>query len=79
MGTGNDWRNAPTTGEVYKMELDGTVLGRFGKVGRGLGDFSNIHQLDCRNPDVVYLAEVTTMRVQKIVLRPQQTRNTAAN
>ena len=23
------------TGEVYKMELDGTVLGRFGKAGHG--------------------------------------------
>ena len=31
--TGNNFDQAPTTGEVYKMELDGTVLGRFGKAG----------------------------------------------
>jgi hypothetical protein len=28
--TGNNFDQAPTTGEVYKMELDGTVIGRFG-------------------------------------------------
>jgi hypothetical protein len=76
-GTGNDWRNAPNQGEIYKMELDGTVLGRFGKAGRAWGELSNIHTLDCRNPDVLYLAEVTTFRVQKVVLKPQQTRTTS--
>ena len=69
--TGNDWRQAPTTGEVYKMELDGTVLGRFGKAGRALKEFSSIHQMDCRNPDEVYVAEITAWRVQKILLHPQ--------
>ena len=71
-GTGNDWRNAENSAEIYKMELDGTVLGRFGKAGRAFGEFSNVHTLDCRNPDVIYLAEVTTFRVQKILLRSQQ-------
>ncbi|HWW82758.1 MAG TPA: peptidyl-alpha-hydroxyglycine alpha-amidating lyase family protein [Vicinamibacterales bacterium] len=66
--TGNDWRQAPTTGEVYKMELDGTVLGRFGKAGRALKEFSSIHQMDCRNPDEIYVAEITAWRVQKILL-----------
>ena len=64
----------PTTGEVYKMELDGTVLGRFGKAGHGFKEFSSIHQMDCRNPDELYVAEITAWRVQKILLRPQQTR-----
>ena len=34
--TGNNFDQAPMTGEVYKMELDGTVLGRFGKAGHGV-------------------------------------------
>jgi DNA-binding beta-propeller fold protein YncE len=68
--TGNDWRQAATTGEVYKMELDGTVLGRFGKAGRALKEFSSIHQMDCRNPDEIYVAEITAWRVQKIILHP---------
>lgn len=72
--TGNNFDQAPTTGEVYKMELDGTVLGRFGKAGHGFGEFSSIHQMDCRNPDEMYVAEITAFRVQKLRLRPQQMR-----
>ena len=71
--TGNDWRQAPTTGEIYKMELNGTVLGRFGKAGKAMKEFSSVHQMDCRNADEVYTAEITAWRVQKIVLHPQPT------
>ena len=67
----SDSRGLPNTGEVYKMELDGTVLGRFGKGGHAAGEFSTIHQMDCRNPDEIYTAEITGWRVQKIVLHPQ--------
>ena len=31
--TGNNFDQAADTGEIYKMELDGTVIGRFGKPG----------------------------------------------
>ena len=74
-GSGSDWRTADVTGEVYKMELDGTVLGRFGKTGKALKEFSAIHQMDCRNPNEVYTAEITAWRVQKIVLHPQMRTN----
>jgi hypothetical protein len=70
-GTGNNFDQAANTGEVYKMELDGTVLGRFGKAGHGPKEFSSIHQMDCRNPDEIYVAEITQWRVQKVTLRPQ--------
>ena len=69
--TGNNFDQAPTTGEVYKMELDGTVLGRFGKAGHALKEFSSIHTMDCRNPNEVLVAEITAWRVQKILLRVQ--------
>lgn len=59
------------TGEIYKMELDGTVLGRFGKTGKLLGQFSTTHSMDCRNPNEVLTAEITAWRVQKITLHPQ--------
>src|SRR5258708_18967909 len=52
------------TGEVYKMELDGTVLGRFGKAGHAFKEFSSIHQMDCRNPNEIYVAEITAWRGQ---------------
>jgi sugar lactone lactonase YvrE len=75
--TGNNFDQASMTGEVYKMELDGTILGRFGKAGHAFKEFSSIHQMDCRNPDEVYVAEITQWRVQKILLRPSSTRTSA--
>jgi hypothetical protein len=75
----NSWQDsapaagAEFTGEVYKMELDGTVLGRFGKAGHAFKEFSSIHQMDCRNPNELYVSEITAWRVQKLILRPQAT------
>ena len=65
------------TGEIYKMELDGTVVGKFGKPGKGLGEFSTVHEIDCRNPNELFVAEISAWRAQKIILnlptRPQST------
>ena len=75
--TGNNFDQASMTGEVYKMELDGTVLGRFGKAGHAFKEFSSIHQMDCRNPNEIYVAEITAWRVQKILLHPSATSTSA--
>jgi hypothetical protein len=74
--TGNNFDTAATTGEIYKMELDGTVLGHFGKSGHGFKEFSSVHQMDCRNPDELYVAEITQWRVQKLTLHPAASRST---
>ena len=74
-GSGSNFSQAETTGEIYKMELDGTVLGRFGKAGHAPKEFSSVHQMDCRNPNEIYVAEITAWRVQKLQLRPQQRTN----
>ena len=47
--TGNNFDQVKDTGEVYKMELDGKVLGRFGSGGHGPNEMSSIHQMDCRD------------------------------
>jgi sugar lactone lactonase YvrE len=62
----------PITGEIYKMELDGTILGKFGQPGKELKDFSSIHEVDCRDPNVLFVSEITDWRVQKIVLHPSK-------
>ena len=59
------------TGEIYKMELDGTIVGRFGHAGKKVGEFSTTHEIDCRNPDELLVSEITAWRVQKIILRRQ--------
>jgi hypothetical protein len=61
------------TGEIYKMELDGRILGKFGKAGMGLGEFSTVHEIDCRNPDQLFVSEISAWRAQKIILSPQKT------
>ena len=66
-----DSRAAAQTGEIYKMELDGTILGKFGKAGKALKEFSTVHEIDCRNPNELFVSEITDWRVQKIVLKPQ--------
>src|ERR1700680_1984738 len=59
------------SGEIYKMELDGTVLGKFGKAGTRLKEFTNVHAMDCRNENDMLTAEITGWRVQKLALHPQ--------
>jgi sugar lactone lactonase YvrE len=68
----NDYTLAAVSGEVYKMELDGTVIGKFGKAGKQLGEFSGLHEIDCRNPDVLYVSEIQLWRVQKLTLHPEK-------
>jgi len=62
---------AAVSGEIYKMELDGTVLGKFGKAGKQLKEFTTVHAMDCRNENEVLTSEITGWRVQKLSLHPQ--------
>ena len=59
------------TGEIYKMELDGTILGKFGHAGKQFGGFQVVHMMDCRNPNEIIVAEIESWRVQKLILKPQ--------
>src|SRR5262249_39033396 len=58
-------------GRIFKVALDGTVLGVIGRSGRQLGQFSGAHQLACPSEHEVYVAETSNWRVQKLLLRPQ--------
>jgi DNA-binding beta-propeller fold protein YncE len=55
---------------IYKMELDGTVLGKFGAGGKQLKEFGTIHSMDCRKDNELYVGEITNWRVQKLMLHP---------
>ncbi len=55
-------------GEIYKMELDGRIVGKFGKAGKLLKQFGTVHEIDCRNPNQVFVGELTNWRVQKLTL-----------
>jgi hypothetical protein len=65
--------NDPETldsGEIYKMELDGRVLGKFGRAGKPMKEFGTVNAMECRHPNVLYVGELTNWRVQKLSLRP---------
>jgi hypothetical protein len=55
-------------GEIYKLELSGTVVGKFGRAGKGPRDFGSVNAIDCRNPNSLYVAEAGNWRVTKVDL-----------
>ena len=57
-------------GRIFKVRLDGTVLGVIGKSGRNLKQFSGAHALACPSEHEIYVAETSNWRVQKLRLRP---------
>jgi hypothetical protein len=57
-------------GEIYKMKLDGTVVGKFGKAGKLPKEFGTVNAIDCRSENNLLVGEVANMRVQKLTLHP---------
>ena len=58
-----------TAGEIYKMRLDGTMVGKFGKAGKLLKEFGTVNEIDCRSESTLYVGEVGNFRVQKLTIR----------
>jgi DNA-binding beta-propeller fold protein YncE len=57
-------------GRVYKLSLDGKVLGVLGTTGKQLKQFGWIHAIACPNENTLYVAELLNWRVQKLLLHP---------
>ena len=57
-------------GRVYKLSLDGKVLGVLGQSGKQLKQFGWIHAMACPSENVLYVAELLNWRVQKLILKP---------
>jgi len=58
-------------GRIFKVSLEGKVLGVMGRAGRQLKQFSGIHQLACPTETEIYTAETFNWRVPKLILHPQ--------
>jgi sugar lactone lactonase YvrE len=58
-------------GRIFKVALDGKVLGVIGKSGRNLKQFSGAHGLACPSENEIYAAETANWRVQKLRLHPE--------
>jgi hypothetical protein len=57
-----------SAGEIYRLELDGRVLGKFGKAGKVLKEFGTANAIDCRGNTSLYVGELGNWRVQKVTL-----------
>ena len=58
-------------GRIFKLTLEGKVLGVIGRSGRNLKEFSGGHQLACPSENELYVAESSNWRVQKLLLKAQ--------
>ena len=57
---------------IYKIELDGRVIGRFGSAGKEIKEFGLVNAIDCRAENDLYVGELTNWRVQKLTLHPKR-------
>src|SRR5882672_6764440 len=57
-------------GRIYKLSLDGKLLGMLGKAGKQPGQFGWIHSIACPSENELYVAEILNWRVQKLTLEP---------
>jgi hypothetical protein len=58
-------------GRIYKLTLDGKIIGVLGQSGKQLKQFGWIHEIACPSENVLYIAELLNWRVQKLILHPQ--------
>ena len=56
-------------GEIYKIQLSGQVVGRFGRAGKMPKEFGMTNSLDCRTENELLVGEVWNWRVQKVSLK----------
>ena len=54
---------------IYKIGLDGKVLGKFGSAGKLPKQFGLVNSIDCRNENELLIGEMINWRVQKVTLK----------
>ena len=59
-------------GRIYKLSLDGKVLGYLGKNGKELKQFNWIHAIACPSENELFVTELLTWRNQKLILKPNK-------
>jgi hypothetical protein len=65
-------------GRVYKLTLDGKLVGMLGKSGHQAKQFGWIHEIACPSENEIYVAELLNWRIQKLILKPASTKSTTA-
>jgi len=63
---------------IYKLSLDGKLMGMIGGGGRSPGKFGWIHEIACPSENTLYVGEILNWRVQKLTLHPERAGQQAA-
>jgi len=63
-------------GRIYKLSLDGKVLGVLGEAGKAPKQFGWIHEIACPSDHELYVAELLNWRVQRLSLQSSGLRAT---
>ena len=56
-------------GRLYKLTLDGKIVGMLGESGRALGQFNWIHGIACPSENDLIIADMNNWRVLKVQLK----------
>ena len=56
-------------GEIYKIRLNGQIVGKFGKAGKLPKEFGIVNAIDCRTENNLWVGEIWNWRVQKVTLQ----------
>lgn len=62
---------------IYKLSLDGKLLGVYGQPGRNLGEFGWIHAVACPSENEIWVGELINWRVQKLVTKGAASRTSS--
>src|SRR5262245_29851746 len=56
-------------GEIYKLQLSGQIVGKFGKAGKLSKEFGMVNAIDCRTENDLWVGEVWNWRAQRVTLK----------
>jgi len=56
-------------GRIYKLTLDGKIVGVLGESGRAAGQFNWIHGIACPSENTLFVADMNNWRALKVTLR----------
>ncbi len=54
---------------IYKVQLDGTLVGKFGRAGKEVKQLGLVNAIDCRRDNELLVGELSNWRVQRLTLK----------
>jgi hypothetical protein len=54
---------------IYKVDLDGKIVGKFGRAGKQAREFGLVNSIDCRSENELLVGELSNWRVQKVTIK----------